>query len=245
MSPVRQYLVLVRMQLQMLRNFIWFIGLVQAAFIVGFVYGFGYLIPDISESAALYLTTGSATNAIVTVALVGLPQYVSEAKTMGRFEYFLTLPISREVYILAIATTVVVNALPGVVLAVVLGAWNYDLTLHISPWILLVVPLGIASLAGFGVAIAVLSPHQQLTNAVTQLLIFYVILFAPIMMPADNLPLVFEKVSVIFPTTYVADSVRASLTDLEGTHLTRSLFVMAGFAIASLGASSLAVRRRG
>jgi ABC-2 type transport system permease protein len=245
MSPLPQYLTLVKLQLQMLRNFIWFIGLVQAAFIVGFVYGFGYFIPGISETGALYITTGAAANAIVTVALVGLPQYVSEAKAMGRFEYFLTLPISRELYILAIATTVVVNALPGVVLALLLGSLNYGLTLEVSPWVIVVVPLAIASMAGFGVAIAVLSPHQQLTNAITQLLIFYVILFAPIMMPESQLPVFFRAMADFFPTTYVADAVRATLTDLEGTNLARSLFMMAAFALLSLAASSVAVRRRG
>jgi hypothetical protein len=38
---------------------------------------------------------------------------------------------------------------------------------------------------------------------------------------------------------------RASLTDLPGTHLARSLLVMTLFAAGSLGISAAAIRRRG
>ena len=47
------------------------------------------------------------------------------------------------------------------------------------------------------------------------------------------------------PPTYTADAMRGALTDLPGTDLARSLWVMGGFTLGSLGLSAAAIRRRG
>lgn len=244
MTLAWQYFTLTRLQWQMWRTFTPFIVMVQFAFSFGMVLGFGYLIPNISDYAALYLTTGTATQALITIGLIGLPQQFAESKALGRLEYFLTLPISREVYLLSIVTMVAIISIPGMIVSVAFGAWHYDLALDVSAAVLLVAPLGVLCLAGFGIAIAVLSPYQQLTNAFTQLFIFYALLFAPVMIPVDQLPDALNTVAVIFPTTYVADAMRGSLTDLPETNLARSLVVMAGFAVASVVVASRVIRRR-
>lgn len=236
---------LVKISLLSYRQGIAFVVMIQVVMTVGLVLGYGYLIPDISTTAALYVTTGAATNAIVTIALVVLPQLLSEAKHQGRMDFMLTLPISREMYLLSQILTAVILAAPGTVLAVAFGAWHYDLTLDISPYLPLVIMLGIASLAGVGVAIVAVSSHMQVTNAITQLVIFYVIFFAPILLPAEQLPEALQAVSRVMPVTYVADAMRASLTDMEGTRLGRDLVVMTGFAVASLSLAAVSIRRRG
>jgi ABC-2 type transport system permease protein len=245
MNALRNYVTLVRMQLQMWRDQFVFMLIVQAAFTIGIVLGFGYIIPDISKTAAFYLTTGTATQAVVTVGLVMLPQILSQAKAEGRLDYFLSLPISREAYLFSQVTIVAVIAVPGAVAAIAFGAWYYDLTLHISPLILVVVPLSILSLAGFGVMIAMVSPYQQLTNIITQLVIFYVLLFAPVLIPQSQLPWLLRHTADFMPPTYSADGIRATVTNLPGTHLARSLIVMTGFGLASVAISSFAIRRRG
>jgi ABC-2 type transport system permease protein len=221
-----------------------FVIMVQVVLTVGLVLGYGYLIPDIPETAALYITTGAATNATVTIALVVLPQVLSEAKHQGRMDYMLTLPISRELYLLSQVIAAVVLAAPGTVLAVIFGAWHYDLSLEVSPYLPLVILLGIASLAGVGVCIVTFSNHLQVTNAITQLVIFYVVFFAPIMLPASQLPDGLRTVSKVMPPTYAADAMRASLTDIEGTHLHRDLVILSGFAVVSLSMAALTIRRR-
>ena len=245
MRHVGQLYELVKISLLSYRQGIAFVVMIQVVMTVGLVLGYGYLIPDISERAALYVTTGAATNAIVTIALVVLPQVLSEAKHQGRLDFMLTLPISREMYLLSQVMTAVILAAPGTVLAVAFGAWHYDLTLAISPLLPVVILLGIASLAGVGVAIVSVSSHMQVTNAITQLVIFYVIFFAPILLPADQLPEVLQTVSKVMPVTYAADAMRSALTDMEGTHIGRDLAVLSGFALASLTLSAVSIRRRG
>lgn len=245
MNPFRQYLELVSLHLRIMREAAWFIIMVQFALCAGLILGFGYLIPNISQPAAMYVTTGAATQAFTTVGLVMLPQFISEAKSLGRFEYFLTLPISREAYLLSQMTVVALLATPGVIFAVALGAWHYGFSLSLDPLVLPVVLLIFLSLAGIGVAMAVLSPHPQLTNALTQLTIFYVVFFAPVMMPVSQLPEALQQMSRVMPPTYAADAIRGSMTNLPDTHLLRSMAVLGCFALTSIGISAGVIRKRG
>lgn len=245
MTWLRQYGDLVSMQLRALRAEVWFIAVLQVALTLGLVVGFGYLIPDISKATATFLVTGTATQSFVTVGLVMLPQMLAQAREAGRIDYYLTLPISREAYLLAQVTVVALLALPAVAFCLLFGMWRYDLGLHFEPAFLAVALLGVFSMAGVGVALAVYSPHQQVTNALTQLTIFYVLFFAPVLMPKEQLPEFLQFTANFAPPTYAADGVRATLTDLPGTDLTRSLLAMTAFAAGSLVLSSIAMRRRG
>ena len=245
MSFVHQYLELTRLQLLSMRADVFIISLINVAFVAGFIFGFGYLFGEVSSETGAFLTTGVATNAIIVVGMTMLPQFLAEAKQQGRLDYFRSLPISREAYLLALLSVVLVLALPGILLGLVAGWLRYDVNFEISAAIVIVVPLATLSLGGFGAAIAIISPRLQLTNAISQLAIFYFIFFAPVLLPRENLPPALQRTSDFLPPTYAADAVRATLTDLSGTHLERSLAVMALFAAFSMVVASVAIRRKG
>jgi ABC-2 type transport system permease protein len=245
MRTLRQFADMLRLELLMARDLIWMIAMVQFVMTLGLILGFGYFLPNMTHVQALWLTTGAASQTVVTTALVILPQKLAQDKAEGKLNYLLTLPIPRETYVLVQIAFVALATLPGTAFAVIFGAWHYHISLTVSAAVLAVVPLAIFSLAGIGVAISILSPYPQLTNALTQLTMFYVLLFAPIMFPKDQLPVLLQHVSVVMPPTYVADAMRAALTDLPGTHLGRSVLVMAGFAVGSIALSAITVRRRG
>ncbi len=244
-NPLSQYLQLTAMHLRMFRGNIAFIMMVQCVLSLGLVYGFGYLMPQITTTTALFVVTGAATQGLVTMGLVMLPQFLAEAKQEGRMDYFMTLPVSREAYLFAQMTVVAVLALPGVLFSLAIGAWHYGLSLSIDPAFAPVVVLAMFSLAGLGVTMAIVSPHLQVTNAITQLIIFYVLFFAPVLMPKDQLPGFLQQASVVMPPAYAADAVRATLTSLPGTHLLQSLLVLSASGAASLVLSAVMIRRRG
>ncbi len=245
MKPLRDYYHLTKMQFLALRGAFVIISVVNVGFIAGFVYGFGFLFGDVSEATALYITVGSATNALIVGGLVMLPQFLAQAKADGRLDYIRSLPVSREAYLLANITVIAGIVMPGIALALVAGWMRYGISFDISPLVLVVIPLAALSCAGFGVAVAILSPKMQLTNAITQLFIFYAIFVSPVMMPEDNLPSALQAISKLLPPGYAADAMRATLTDLPNTHLGQSLIAMVAFTVLSLAAASTVVRRRG
>jgi ABC-2 type transport system permease protein len=245
MTALRQYRDLVSIQLRSMRDDTIMIVVIHIALSLGLVVGMGYLVPDISDTTALFLITGTATQAFVTTGLVMLPQMMSESKRDGRLEYFLTMPISREAYLLSQVTVVAITSFPGAFFALGFGAWHYDIGLSVEPAFLAVMLLTVMSLAGIGVAMAMFSSGPQVTNAVTQLIIFYVLFFSPVIFPATQLPEALQHISKLAPPTYAADGVRATLTDLPNTHLARDLGMMAAFATGSISLSAFAIRRRG
>ena len=245
MNVVSQYRDLLGIQLRSMRDEVWMIAIIQVMLGVGLMLGTGYLIPNISDMSATFLVTGCAVQAFVTMGLVMLPQLLAQSKAEGRIEYFLTMPVSREAYLLALITVVAITALPGVAFTLGFGAWVYGLSFGFEPAFLAVTVLCILSLAGVGVALAMFSPHQQLVNATTQLIIFYVLFFSPVILPASQLPEILQQSAKLAPPTYAADGVRATLTDLPGTNLGKDLVVMSGFAVGSVALSAFAIRRRG
>jgi ABC-type polysaccharide/polyol phosphate export permease len=102
----------------------------------------------------------------------------------------------------------------------------------------------VLALSGVGVSIALLSPTLQLTTSLTQVALFYVLFFAPVLLPRDQLPHVLQVISDFLPPSYSADALRATLTDIPGTHLPRSLAMLAIFATASFAFTSAVLRRR-
>lgn len=245
MTAIRQYRDLVSLQLRSLRDDAYMIAVLHVALSLGLVLGMGYIIPNMTDATALYVITGTATQAFVTTGLVMLPQMLAQSKDDGRLEYFLTMPISREAYLLAQITVVAITSLPGVFFALGFGAWYYDVPLGVDPTFVLVMVLAVVSLAGVGVTMAVYSPHAQVTNAVTQLIIFYVLFFSPVIFPSSQLPELLQQTAKLAPTSYAADGVRATLTDLPDTNLARDLWLMGGFSIVSIALSAFAIRRRG
>jgi ABC-2 type transport system permease protein len=245
MKALREFVTLVRMNFLMHRGYIFMMAIVMLAFPFGFVLGMGYLIPNMTKETATYITIGSAAQAVITVAAVGLPQMLSEARHEGRMDYFLSLPISREAYLLAFLAEATILIIPGFIFAIVLGWLRYDISLSIQPTIVLVAILAMLATTGAGMVLAMLIPHMQLVNAITQLLIFYFIFFSPVLLPIEQLPRVLQWVSYLLPPGYAADAMRATLTDLPGTHLGRSLAALAAFSVFSVAISSAAVRRRG
>lgn len=244
MTFLRQYRDLLSMELRSMRGEVPMIAVIQLAFTLGFVLGFGYLVPGMTGETARFIVTGTATQGLVTIGLVLLPQLLAQARHEGRLEYLLAMPISREAYLLALVSVVGIMALPGVLFCLLFGAWHYGFALEWSPLVIPVVLLGIASLAGVGIALAMYSPHQQVTNALTQLIIFYVLFFAPVLMPREQLPGLLQWTARLAPPTYAAEALRAAVTDLPGVHAGPPLAAMALFALGSAALGAIAMRRR-
>ena len=155
---------------------------------VGFVIGLGFLYPQITPDIAKFLTTGAPTIGLLMVGLVLVPQMVATSKTEGTFDYIWSLPVPRMVYVAADATIWLLVRLPGVILSVIFGAAYYHFGLHVS---LLVIPaMLLISMSGIflGYSIAHGYRNPKLTQLITQIFVFVIMIFSPIMFPASQLP---------------------------------------------------------
>lgn len=212
---------------------------------VGMAIMYGFLYPEITPATALFITTGIPTLALVPVGFVMIPGGVSQQRMSGSFDFVWSLPTPRSAQIAAMFALYTLLALPGTVLALVIAAWRFSVSLEVS-W--LVVPAVVlaalmAVSVGAGMAFAIANP--LVTNLVTNALIFVVLLFSPIVYPASNLPTWLLRVHEVLPFHHMAQAVRAGLTDGVVTGATTSFLVLGAWAVAGAAATGWIAHRRG
>jgi ABC-2 type transport system permease protein len=105
--------------------------------------------------------------------------------------------------------------LPGVILSLVIGSVYHDFTLQVSP---LVIPafLLISMTATFvGYAIALGVPRPQMAMVASQVIVFAIMFFSPVVYPVEQLPGWLKLIHQVLPVRYMADLSRGTLTDLD------------------------------
>ncbi len=220
------------------------IVVIQAALAAGIVVGFGFLIPDIDHGTALFLSTGAPTVLLLTVGLVIVPQGVSRARLDGTFNYMRSLPLARPMMLAADLTAWLLIALPSVVVAVLVAALRYDLSFSFDWPVLVAASLLVTVMAtAVGYAIAV-SMRPMLAQLLTQVLVFFVLLFSPITFPAGQLPAWFQTVHDVLPARPGADLLRAGLASDTFDASGRDLLVLVVWCVLGIAVSLRALVRR-
>jgi ABC-2 type transport system permease protein len=239
----RSYLLMLKWQALSSRTLLPLNLVVQLMIAAGFIVGIGFFYPQMTPDTAKFLTTGAPTITLLTVGLVMLPQMVAMARTSGTFDYMWSLPVPRLVYMAADATIWVLVSLPGVILSLVLGSLYFDFSLQISwlaaPAVLLIAMTGVF----MGYTIALGAPKPELAALATQVIVFIIMLFSPVMYPAGQMPHWLQEVHRVFPVMYMADLSRGTLTDLP-VDLGLAFAVVGAWFLFGLIVTFLLVRRR-
>ncbi len=242
-NAIRQYGLLLKWQALSQKPILALNMAVQIMIAVGFVIGLSFFYPDITPVTAKYLTTGAPTIILLMIGLVLLPQIVGMARKEGTFDYVWSLPIPRMVYIAADATIWVAVAIPGVIVALVMGAVYFDFNLAISPLVLPALLLVAISGVLLGYTLAHGAPKPEMSHVVTQVLVFVIMIFSPVLYPVEQLPAWLAKVHSVLPIQYMADLSRGTLTDLD-INIGRSFAIVGAWCAVGLVATNYFIRRR-
>jgi ABC-2 type transport system permease protein len=240
---LRSYLLMTKWSFLSNRPWLSVLFAVQIGIAIGFIYGIGFLYPTVTPDVAKYLTTGAPTLILLMVGFVVVPQIVANARLEGTFDYLWSLPVPRMAHLAADATVMFVTILPGVALAVVLGASHFGFGLDVS---LLVIPAVIligmcGTFLGYSMAFAI--PKPMMVNVLTQVISFVVMLFSPVMFPVERLPGWLQAIHRVLPIQYMADIVRGTLTNLP-VNLGLSFILVGAWCLAGLIVTWFIVRRR-
>jgi ABC-2 type transport system permease protein len=220
-----------------------FLVVVQAMMAVLTVFGYGLLIGSPPPEVAMYLATGAVIVNLIMVGLVITPQGVAESKTEGSLGWMRTLPVPRWVYLASELLLWVLLTLPGTALGLFLGAWHYDVTLSISPWLILAAPLTAFIATTVGYSMALLTP-PRVAALITQIIVFVVLMFSPISFPASRLPGWLSAAHRWLPFEPLADLMRATLLSNQFDMPMRSIVVLAVWTVvASIGAMAALSKR--
>jgi len=244
-SPWSSLLAMMRWSLASIGAMLPLIVVVQAALAAGIVIGFGFLIPDITPESALFLSSGAPTILLLTVGLVIVPQGVARARASGALDYQRALPVSRPLLLLVDLVVWSLIALPGLVIGLLVAWLRYDLSFSFDWPLLVLVPMLVTTMAtAVGFAIAVTLP-AMLAQLVSQVLVFFVLLFSPITFPASQLPEWFQTVHRFLPIQPAAELLRAGIASADFTAQGRDLVVLSLWTAVGLLISTRALVRRG
>ena len=243
-TPMTSYTTLVRWTLSQIGAFMPLIVVIQAVLAAGMIIGFGLLVPSIDDATILFLSTGAPTVMLLLIGLVIVPQGVATARNNGTFHYLRTLPAPRWLHFFADLTVWILVAAPSLVVAVLVARWHYDVAFTIDVPVLVAGTL-LVTVTGtsVGYAIAVMFP-PMISQVLTQVLAFFVMLFSPINYPASQLPQWFQTVHDYLPFESGAALIRAGLASAQFDWEWSDLATLAAWAIVGVVISLRALVRR-
>lgn len=217
---------------------------VQMMMGVGMAIMYGFFYPQVDDTTALLITTGVPTLALVPMGFVLVPANVAMQRLSGTFDVIWSMPVPRSA---AVAASFSVNALlsiPGTVLALVVGAWRYGVTLHLSAVLVPAVLLSTLMAVAVGYGLALLVSNPLVINLISNATVFLVLLFTPIVYPASNLPAWLMRTHEVLPFYPMAQVIRAGLTEGVVTDVGGSFLVLGLWTVAGLGMTAWVVGRR-
>lgn len=194
------------------------------------------------QASAFYAVTGSLVAAMSMSAMVSLGQHIGYLKLVNAYEHYAGLPIPLRTFVLVIATRGVILSLPSMLIVAYVGV--AFLGLHITPFEILILVIGAYAMSGIGALIGFWSPQGQTASLVTQIAQNVIIFLAPIYVPAERLPSFLQYTAKLFPTAYIAQSLRSSLQGLPLTDFLLDLGIIIAFAVTSLALVPMGIKWR-
>jgi ABC-2 type transport system permease protein len=208
------------------------------------VLGIALFFQHIPPSAALYVSTGVPVINLVMVGLILGPQLVADQKLKQTYEFLQALPVRRTATALAWYTVTLIGGLPAVVVSLLIAAARYDISFAITPSIVPAVLLTAFTGTMLGYALAHAVPEPMTTRLITQLLVFVIFGYAPILFPAWQMPAWLATTNSWLPFERMATIVRGGLTNGIVGHVAMSYVVVAAWGAGAATIAAWALGRR-
>jgi ABC-2 type transport system permease protein len=235
---------MMRFDLGQIRQWAGLMLIIQTMMGAGMAAMYGFFYPRVTHLTAVYITTGTPTLALIPLGFLMVPVNVARERLEGTFDFIWSLPVPRSAQATSTFLLFTVLSLPGAVLALVVAALRYGVHLSVSlqllPAALLCALMAIS--VGYGMALAISNP--LLINLITNALIFVVLLFSPIVIPAGNFPAWLLAVDKALPFYNMAELIRAGLTQGLVADLTRSYLILLAWTVVGWAMTAWIVGRR-
>lgn len=235
---------MVRFEAASQRNWLPFMLVMQLLLGAGIAVLYGFYVPVISPRLAAFITTGTPALALVPVGFALLPGAIANRKLEGSYDYVRSLPAPRSATTAATTTVFTLLVLPGTVVALVLAAWRYGVTLHVSPLIVPAVLLTSLMATSTGAAIGHAVPNPTLTSLIGNVVIFIVLLFTPVAFPPGQYPHWLVQLHEVLPFYNMAIVIRGALSIGLVSRVGRSYAVLVAWTAAGLLLAGWVTSRR-
>jgi ABC-2 type transport system permease protein len=242
---LRSYTMMLRFDVRGLGEWLAFGIVVQVLMGAGMAVLYGFYLGEVPPEVGTFMASGVPAIALIPIGFVMVPNMVAQQRIAQTYEFLWSLPVPRLAAAASTFTVFTLMALPGVAIALGVGVWNYGAQLDVS---LMIIPaLLLTSLmttsVGFGMAHGVKNP--VVINFLTNMTVFFVLLFSPIVVPIAQFPGWLASVHRVLPFYHMAQVIRDALTDGLVTEVGLSYAVLAAWTLSGWVVTAWVVGRRG
>jgi len=238
------YRSMLRFETKSLRRYLTLGVVVQVLMGAGMALMYGYYFGDLTPVQQTFIVTGIPALALVPVGFAMVPASIMDHKIRNTYDYVWSLPVPRAASAAATFTIFTALAIPGAVAAIVIATMIYDIDLQVSWLVIPAILLTSAMATSVGYALGHVIPEPRITNLITNLVIFLVLLFSPIVVPIEQFPDWWASVQRVLPFWHMSVVVRDGLTDGLVTDAANSYLVLTGWTVFAWAAAGWVVARR-
>jgi ABC-2 type transport system permease protein len=240
------YLHMVHWQLATLRRHLPALAITQLLAGVGLVLGLGlFFSGPVPAQSVLYISTGVPVINLYMLGLVMLPQMVGYQRLAQTYDFVQSLPIPRSVDFAAWYTVTILTGAPAMVATLVAARLRYGVDLAVSPMVVVATALVCLASTAIGYAMGHAIAVPMLAMLLTQIFNFFVIGFAPVAIPPEQLPRWLTSANQWLPFESMGVVMRSSLVDSPVIDVGRAYLVLGVWTCGCLGVAAWAVGRRG
>jgi ABC-2 type transport system permease protein len=241
---LRGFRVMTRWEFTGLRLYVPLMIGVQVLVGAGFVLGISLFFANTPPSVALFVSTGVPVLNLVIVGLIFGPQVVAEQKSQNGYEFLRVLLAPRSAAAAAWYTVTLVVSVPGVVASLLIAHLYYGVTFTITPAFAAAILLTsfTGTMMGYALAHAVDDPMR--VRLVTQITVFAMMGFAPIIYPLEQMPGWLAAINWWLPFRHMAVIVRAALEPGLPTGVGTSYLIVAIWGVGCGAIAMLSLGRR-
>jgi ABC-2 type transport system permease protein len=205
---------------------------------------YGFYLGELPSEAASFLVSGVPALALFPVGFVIVPNVISSHRIADTYDYVWSLPVPRLASAGATFSVFTAISLPGTVLALFISTLVYDVQLdpswRIVPAVLLVASM--ATAVGYALGQGIANP--RLVNLITNLLVFAVLMFSPIVIPIELFPDWFGSVHRVLPFWHMANLIRDGLTAGFVADVASSYYVSIVWMVLAVAVAARVIARR-
>ncbi len=241
----QSYVAMLRFDITNLRTYLVLLLIIQVLMGAGMAYIYGFYLGDVPPLGQLFIVTGIPALALVPLGMVWVPSLIGQHKLRETYDFLWSMPVPRIVSAASTFTTFTVLAIPGTAMALLVAALRYDVDLSVSWLVLPAIALSslMATSVGFGLGHAVSDP--RVTNLITNVIIFAVLLFSPIVVPIELFPEWLADTHRVLPFYPMATIIRDALSDGLVTGVGSAYLTLGAWTAGSWVVAAWVVGRRG
>jgi len=210
----------------------------------GMAYMYGFYFGEIPEAVKTFIVTGIPALALIPVGFVLVPASIMNHKIRDTYDFVWSLPVPRMASAAATFTLFTSLAIPGTVVSLWLAHLRYAVDLDVSWAVVPAILLTSFMATSVGFAFAHAIPEPRITNLITNLIIFLVLLFSPIVVQIGQFPDWWASVHRVLPFYHMANVIRAGLSTGLAESVATSWAVLGAWTLASWLLAAWVVGRR-